>query len=163
MNSKPIFSGGKVLFMRIPGASPEIRRMTCLASLDRLYKPTVRAKQYFDEPFRRSDVVGRSLAYKFEMILRLGDPLHDRLAELTENSFGSDEAVTLYEADVSRSDENGYCPCTEALFTLIPEKRYFDENGMLRCSGEFAQRSIPTEGLAVLSNDGSSLEFSRIR
>lgn len=161
-NNVPLFRGSKVLFMRLPGASPEIQRITCLISVTRLCNPAVRTRRYFDDPFQHSDTVGRSVSYKFEMIFHRGDPLHEYLADIMDNRLGSDAIVTLYEADFSKSAGDGACACTEALFSVIPGKRFYDENGMLRYSGELAIRSIPANGSAVISENGSSLEFSRI-
>ena len=161
MSSMPILKGSRVLFMAVPGASPEIQRIT-FTSVVRNYKPVLRVKRYFDDPFQHTDTAGHSVSYKFEMIFHRGDPLHEYLADVMENRIGSDALVTVYEADLSASDENRCCPCTQSLFTVVPEKRRYDENGMLRYSGELVLRGAPVSLSAVLSENGSSLELAKI-
>lgn len=58
-------------------------------------------RQYVDEASERSDVVGYATSYDYEFDRYAGNPVHDKLAEITDNEImGTDAQVDVVVVDL---------------------------------------------------------------
>ena len=100
------------------------------------------SRQYVDEEFEQSDVVGYSpsITYTFDQFK--DDPVHKDLVSLSALERVGDEAVrTILQVDLSDKDGEGKCPAIKREFAVIFDSEgnsleSYSYSGTLRVKGE---------------------------
>jgi len=100
------------------------------------------SRQYVDEEFEQSDVVGYSPSISFAFDQFKEDRVHEDLIALAESEMVGDAAVrTILMVDLSQIDENGKCPAVKREFTVIfdaeaSSMEAYNYSGTMKVKGE---------------------------
>lgn len=156
----------KVMYCEVPdenGGTAVIHRMKGFTSLSTAKNPKEYNRQYVDEVFEQTDVVGISSSMDFGFDQYKGDPVHDYLVDLIDNeAIGTDAVVTLYLVDFTRPGKtDGAYVCTRKQWSLIPSGEG-DSTDAYTYSGTFRTKSSRTMGEAKVSNDPEQLTMTFI-
>ncbi len=116
-------------------------------------------RQYVDEEFEQSDVVGYSpsISYAFDQFK--DDPVHSDMVSLSEQEKVGDEAVrAIMQVDLSQKNEDGTCPAIKREFAVIFDSEgnsleSYSYSGTLRVKGE------KVFGTAVSDDDWTTCSF----
>ncbi len=97
----------KVAFLEVPSITGEGAgvnyRMKGFKSLSKKRNPKEYTRQYVDEAFETTDIVGISISQDFEFDQVKDSPLHDYLVDIIENEkLGSDAMVNIVQVDFSK-------------------------------------------------------------
>ena len=152
----------KLTFYGVVGESgtTEFYRMRGFSEMSVKKNSREYSRQYVDEEFEQSDVVGYSpsISYSFDQFK--GDPVHRDMVSLSEKEKVGDEAVrTILQVDLSQKDEDGKCPAVQREFAVI-----FDSEGnsleSYSYSGTFRVKGDKVFGYAVSEDDWTTCSFT---
>ena len=135
-------------------------RMQGFTDMSKSLNPKEYSRQYVDEEFEQTDVVGfsPSIAYGFDQYK--GNAVHDELVKLSDNeAIGTDAVRTIVIVDFTKETANtGEYLATAREFSVIPES----EGGSMDAytySGTFKVKGDKIEGTATTTDDWQTLEF----
>ena len=100
------------------------------------------SRQYVDEEFEQSDVVGYSPSISFAFDQFKEDVVHEDLISLAESEVVGDAAVrSIVMVDLSQADENGSCPAVKRDFSVIFDSEAssmdaYSYSGTMKVKGE---------------------------
>ena len=137
-------------------------RMQGFTEMSKSLNPKEYSRQYVDEEFEQTDVVGfsPSIAYGFDQYK--GNPVHDELVKLSDNeAVGTDAVRSIVIVDFTKpTDTDGTYKATLRDFSVIPDS----EGGSMDAytySGNFKVKSGKIEGTATSSDDWLTLTFTQ--
>ncbi len=117
------------------------------------------SRQYVDEEFEQSDVVGYSPSITFAFDQFKDDVVHNDLISLSESETVGDGAVrTILMVDVSNQDESGECPAVMRDFTVIFDSEA-SSMGAYSYSGTMKVKGEKVMGRAVTEDDWATCSF----
>ena len=136
------------------------KRMTGFTEISTSKQPKEYKRQYVDEEFETSDVVGYSpqITYSFDRFS--GNDVHDDIVKITdEELLGPDAVRTIVIVDMKSSDEGGACSAVCREFSVIPDS----EGGSLDAytySGSFKANGAKKSGVCESDDDWETVTFT---
>ena len=134
--------------------------MQGFTDMSKSLNPKEYSRQYVDEEFEQTDVVGfsPSIAYGFDQYL--GNAVHDELVKLTDNeAIGTAAVRTIVVVDFTKPTDNpDEYQATARDFSVIPDS----EGGSMDAytySGNFKVKGSKIDGTATSTDDWLTLEF----
>lgn len=143
-------SEGVVTFYRMRGFSEISKKMNAQAY----------SRQYVDEAFEQSDVIGYSpsISYSFDQFK--DDPVHEDMVSIAEQELVGQAAVrSILMVDLSQMDEEGHCPAVCREFAVICDS----EGGSMDSysySGTFKVKGDKQVGTAVSNDNWNTCTFN---
>ena len=117
------------------------------------------SRQYVDEEFEQSDVVGYSPSISFAFDQFKDDVVHQDLIALSESETVGDGAVrTILMVDLSQADEEGKCPAIQRDFTVVFDGEA-SSMGAYSYSGTMKVKGEKVFGFATSTDDWSTCSF----
>lgn len=135
----------KVAFFGVKGEGETVtyHRMQGFTELSTSKNPKEYSRQYVDEEFERTDVVGysTSISYNFDEVA--GNPIHDEFVLIEEEEVvGANAIRDILIVDLSKAgDTEGTFSATMRSFSVIPDASgdstdAYTHSGTLRANGE---------------------------
>ena len=156
----------KVAFMGVPttaGGTTTIvyHRMQGFTDMSKSLNPKEYSRQYVDEAFEQTDVVGfsPSIAYGFDQYK--GNAVHDDLVKLSDNEAVGTAAVrSIVIVDFTKETaETGAFEAKKREFSVIPDSEGGSTDAYTY-SGNFKVKGNQIEGVATSSDDWMTLTFT---
>lgn len=156
MNGTLVQRSDKVAFMGVPdsaGSNFVYHRMQGFTEMTKSLNPKEYSRQYVDEIFEQTDVVGYTpnFAYAFDMYK--GNAIHDDLAKLADTeALGTAAVRPIIIVDMTKPVEGAF-EAVKRDFSIIPdsEGNGFDAYGY---SGNMRVKGSRVEGKAVDASTG---------
>ena len=153
----------KVTFFGVKnGETVVFKRMTGFTELNTSKNPKEYNRQYVDEEFEQSDIVGYSPSMSFAFDKYSDNDIHKDLASISDNELCGDAAVrSLIIVDLTDgSDENGY-KAVKRDFSVICDS---EGNSMdaYTYSGNFKVKGEKVFGVAKSEDDWQTITFTEI-
>lgn len=148
----------KVSFMNVSDTNtPSYKRMQGFTELSKASNLKTYSRQYVDEDFEREDAVGFSTShtYKFDRII--GNDVHEKLASIADDEL-TNQSVDIVTIDLNKNTGNAY-EARLRTYTVLPDAQD-DGTDALTYSGTLKKSTVYTEGTAILSADGLTVEFA---
>ena len=151
----------KIPFYGVSGDSGVItyHRMTGFTTAAVNKNPSEYTRQYVDEDFERSDVVGYSpvIEYMFDMYTE--NPVHLDIAEIADREhLGSDAVRSIVTVDFSKPENGGYF-AVRRKFSVIPDGEG-EASGAYQYSGTMKAAGEKEFGTAKSDDDGKTVVFA---
>lgn len=129
-------------------------RMKKFTKLEQSKNPQEYERQYVDEEFKRSDVVGYSPEIAYEFDYHYLNPVHTEIKEITDGEkTGDDAVVTVYWVETTGG------VAYKRDYSVIPDS----EGGSLNAytySGKLKARGPAIAGTAASSDDWQTITFT---
>ena len=151
----------RVAFMDTDGSGETFTRMTGFTSLSDGKNSTEYSRQYVDEASERSDVVGYAPAIDYEFDRYTNDPVHEKIAAITDDEILGTEAqvdivvVDLFEQKTSETT----CTARKRTWSVIPDTEG-DGTDALIYKGSFKAAGEITKGTATTTAGWKTCTFS---
>lgn len=143
--------------------APVFTRMKKFTSMTNNKNPKEYARQYVDEVFENTDVVGYSPATDYAFDRHTNTPVHDRIAQIHDGELtGSDALVDILIVDLFTADEAGKCEARKRTYAVIPSADG-DGTDALVYSGSFKSKSEVVVGTATLSDNEQTATFAETK
>lgn len=150
----------RVAFMDVTGDGKTFTRMTGFTSLSDGKNSTEYNRQYVDEASERSDVVGYAPSIDYEFDRYTNDPVHSKLAEITDDEIlGSDAQVTIVVVDLFDEGETGTCTARKRDWSVIPDTEG-DGTDALIYKGSFKAAGEIEKGTATSTDNWQTCTFT---
>ena len=134
-------------------------RMRGFTSLSGSKNPKEYSRQYVDEEFETTDVVGFSPSISFGFDQYTDDPAHEEMVEILDGEYtGTQARRNIVTVDFSQPTTGGY-KAVKREYAVIGDAEG-DSMDAYTYSGTFKSTGSKTEGVASVSSDGSTLTFS---
>lgn len=131
-------------------------RMQGFTSLSTSKNPKEYTRQYVDEEFEQTDVVGYSPAIAYTFDRYDGNVVHDDIARITNGELtGNDALVDIVVVDTTKSTQNA----AKRTYAVIPDSEG-DSMDAYTYSGNFKVKGDRVEGNATVSADGLTCTFN---
>lgn len=140
----------------------DYKRLRGFTTLTTSKNPIEYERQYVDEAFATSDVVGMSPSTEFEMDYYTNDPVHEVIADIFNNEkVGDDANVTILVVDLTKesTETPGSYEATERVFACVPDGEG-DGTEAYIYTGTFKVKGEKVKGLATSSDDFQSVTFT---
>lgn len=155
----------KVAFLEVPPITGEGKgvfyRMKGFKSLSKKRNPKEYTRQYVDEAFETTDIVGISISQDFEFDQVKDSPLHDYLVDIIESEkLGSDAIVNIVQVDFTKTTSvEGEFPAVKRGFALIADS---DGDGVeaYTYTGSFKVAGSRIEGKATTDDGWQTCTFT---
>ena len=150
----------KVSFLGcLDGGTETFNRMRGFTSLSGSKNPKEYSRQYVDEEFETTDVVGFSPSISFGFDQYTDDPAHEEMVEILDGEYtGTQARRNIVTVDFSQPTTGGY-KAVKREYAVIGDAEG-DSMDAYTYSGTFKSTGSKTEGVASVSSDGSTLTFS---
>lgn len=152
----------RVAFMNTDttGQTPKYDRMTKFSSLTSSKGPKEYSRQYVDEEFEESDVVGYAPSKSYSFDRHTNTPVHERIAKVHDGELtGPDTLVDIVVIDLfDPGESDGTYVARKRTWAIIPDGDG-DGNDALVYTGSFKSKSAVETGTATLSSDGNTLTY----
>lgn len=151
----------RVAFMDADGSGKTFTRMTGFTSLSDGKNSTEYSRQYVDEASERSDVVGYAPAIDYEFDRYTNDPVHEKIAAITDDEILGTEAqvdiavVDLFEQKTSETT----CTARKRTWSVIPDTEG-DGTDALIYKGSFKAAGEITKGTATTTDGWKTCTFT---
>ena len=135
-------------------------RMQGFTSLTTTKNPKEYTRQYVDEEFEQTDVVGYSpsIAYTFDRYD--GNAVHEDIARITNGELtGNDALVEILVVDTTDTQSGGGCTAVKRTYAVIPDSEG-DSMDAYTYSGNFRVKGDRVTGTATVSSDGLTATFT---
>lgn len=134
----------KLAFYGVSGTGNTVtyHRMTGFTEISKSSNPKEYSRQYVDEDFERSDVVGYSPEYSFAFDLFEDNAVHADIAAIADGErVGTDAIRSIVMVDLSKQDEKGLYSAVKRDFSVIPDSEgdstdAYTYSGSLKANGE---------------------------
>lgn len=144
------------------GQTPKYERMTKFSSLSNSKNPKEYSRQYVDQEFEESDVVGYAPSISYSFDRHTNTPVHETIAKIHDGEFTCAEAlvniVVIDLFDPVGSAEGTYT-ARKRTWAVIPDADG-DGSDALIYTGSFKAKSPIEIGTATLSADGKTLTYT---
>lgn len=153
----------RVAFMNTDttGSSPKYERMTKFSSITNSKGTKEYSRQYVDQEFEESDVVGYAPSMSYSFDRHTDTPVHEMIAKVHDGELtGADTLVDIVVIDLFKpGTEDGTFEATKRTWAIIPDGDG-DGNDALVYTGSFKSKSEKETGTATLSSDGKTLTYT---
>lgn len=149
----------KVSFMKV---DTNYNRMKGFTTLNTSKNPIEYDRQYVDDAFETSDVVGMSPSTEFEMDRYTNDPVHDIIVDMFDNEkVGDDANITILVVDLTKEDTEttGSFEAVERVYSCVPDGEG-DGTDAYIYTGTFKVKGEKVKGLAATSDGWATCTFT---
>lgn len=153
--------GDKITVAYTKAGDKVYHRMQGFTDMSKSLNPKEYSRQYVDEEFEQTDVVGfsPSIAYGFDQYV--GNAVHDELVKLSDNeAIGTDAVRTIVVVDFTKPTDNpNEYVATSRDFSVIPDS----EGGSMDAytySGNFKVKGSKIDGVATSNDDWLTITFT---
>lgn len=147
----------KLAFYQVNGVSI---RMEGFTDLGYSKNPKEYSRQYVDEDFERSNVVGYSPSISYAFDKYSGNAVLESIIDITENEYvGSRAVATIITVDMSTAqtvNSQGTAKAKSREYAVIPDS-FGDSTDCLTYSGSFKACGVSKDCVVSTSNDWQSL------
>ena len=151
----------KVAFLGcLDGNTETFNRMRGFTSLSGSKNPKEYSRQYVDEEFETTDVVGFSPSFDFGFDQYTDDPVHEEMVEILDGEYtGTEARRNIVTVDFSQPVEGGGYKATKREYAIIGDN---EGNSMdaYTYSGTFRSTGKKINGTATLNSDNSVATFT---
>ena len=149
----------KVAFMDVSTTSiANFLRMTKFTEISKSKNPTEYSRSYVDEDGEVTDVTGYSEEISYNFDLHVGNLVHEKLVDITDNEkTGADALVKILQVDFTKQKENGY-EARLRTYSVVPDAEG-DSTDAYTYSGAFRKNSNMTIGTATMNADNTVATF----
>lgn len=136
-------------------------RMRGFTSLTTNKNPMEYTRQYVDEDFETTDIVGMSTSMDFEFDQMADDPVHDKLVEIIDKEkLGDDAIVSIVVVDFTQAGAGADSfVATQRDFVVVPETEG-DGTEAYKYSGTFRVKGDVVEGEATTTDEWKTITFT---
>lgn len=135
------------------------RRMTGFTEIATQKQPKEYKRQYVDEEFETTDVVGYSpvISYSFDRFS--GNAVHDDIVRITDDELlGTDAVRCIVMVDMKANTDSGYSAVSRD-FSVIPDSEGGDASAYTY-SGSFKANGEKKRGIAVSDDNFETITFT---
>ena len=149
----------KVAFMDISTTSiANFLRMTKFTEISKSKNPTEYSRSYVDEDGEVTDVTGYSEEISYNFDLHVGNLVHEKLVDITDNEkTGADALVRILQVDFTKPKGSGY-EARLRTYSVVPDAEG-DSTDAYTYSGAFRKNSNMTIGVATMSENDTKATF----
>lgn len=149
----------KVAFMKV---DDKFQRMQGFTGMSTAKNPKEYTRQYVDELFETTDVVGISASIEFAFDQFVGNPVHDKLTQMIDDEVvGTDAVVEIMVVDFTKKGQaEGQFEARTRKYSVIPNT----EGGSLDAytyEGTFRVNSNTEKGTATSTDKFMTAEFKK--
>ena len=149
----------KVAFMDVSTTSiANFLRMTKFTEISKSKNPTEYSRSYVDEDGEVTDVTGYSEEISYNFDLHVGNLVHEKLVDITDNEkTGADALVKILQVDFTKPKGSGY-EARLRTYSVVPDSEG-DSTDAYTYSGAFRKNSNMTIGTATMNADNTVATF----
>lgn len=149
----------KVAYFKVSGDNDTFHRMTGFTGISVSKNPKEYKRQYVDQAFEQSDIVGFAPVMSFTFDQFSGNLVHDDIVLISDNELTGDEAVReIVMVDfTNKIGENTY-KAVKREFSVIVESEG-DDLESYKIKGYFKAKGEKVFGEATVSSDLSAATF----
>lgn len=149
----------KVAFMDVSTTSiANFLRMTKFTEISKSKNPTEYSRSYVDEDGEVTDVTGYSEEISYNFDLHVGNLVHEKLVDITDNEkTGADALVRILQVDFTKPKGSGY-EARLRTYSVVPDAEG-DSTDAYTYSGAFRKNSNMTIGTATMNADNTVATF----
>lgn len=149
----------KVAFMDVSTTSiANFLRMTKFTEISKSKNPTEYSRSYVDEDGEVTDVTGYSEEISYNFDLHVGNLVHEKLVDITDNEkTGADALVRILQVDFTKPKGTGY-EARLRTYSVVPDAEG-DSTDAYTYSGAFRKNSNMTIGTATMNADNTVATF----
>lgn len=156
----------RVAFMNTDttGSAPKYDRMTKFSSLSNSKNPKEYSRQYVDQEFEESDVVGYAPSISYSFDRHTNTPVHETIAKIHDGELtGTETLVDIVVIDLFDpvGSAEGTYTARKRTWAVIPDADG-DGSDALVYTGSFKAKSSVETGTATLSADGKTLTYTAL-
>ncbi len=160
VEKKLVQRADKVAFMKV---KDKFHRMQGFTGLSTSKNPKEYTRQYVDELFETTDVVGISASIEFAFDQFVGDPVHEELVRIIdEEIIGTDAVVEIMVVDFTKKGKtDGQFEARKRRYSVIPNT----EGGSLDAytyEGTFRVNSTTEKVLATTTDEWLTAEAKEL-
>lgn len=150
----------KVAFMDVSTTSiANFLRMTKFTEISKSKNPTEYSRSYVDEDGEVTDVTGYSEEISYNFDLHVGNLVHEKLVDITDNEkTGADALVKILQVDFTKPKGSGY-EARLRTYSVVPDSEG-DSTDAYTYSGAFRKNSNMTIGVATMNADNTKATFT---
>ena len=150
----------KVAFMDVSTTSiANFLRMTKFTEISKSKNPTEYSRSYVDEDGEVTDVTGYSEEISYNFDLHVGNLVHEKLVDITDNEkTGADALVKILQVDSTKPKGSGY-EARLRTYSVVPDSEG-DSTDAYTYSGAFRKNSNMTIGVATMNADNTKATFT---
>lgn len=150
----------KVAFMDVSTTSiANFLRMTKFTEISKSKNPTEYSRSYVDEDGEVTDVTGYSEEISYNFDLHVGNLVHEKLVDITDNEkTGADALVRILQVDFTKPKGSGY-EARLRTYSVVPDSEG-DSTDAYTYSGAFRKNSNMTIGIATMKADNTVATFT---
>lgn len=160
---KLIKRSDKLAFYGVPSDSGTVyHRMTGFTEISISKNPKEYTRQYVDEDFEQSDVVGYSPQMSFSFDCYAGDAVHTDIVSIADNEISGTDAVReIISVDLTKgNDTDGYY-AIKRNYAIITDSEGSDKDAYTY-SGTFKANSEKVFGTAKSDDNFATVTFTEI-
>lgn len=149
----------KVAFMDVSTTSiANFLRMTKFTEISKSKNPTEYSRSYVDEDGEVTDVTGYSEEISYNFDLHVGNLVHEKLVDITDNEkTGANALVKILIVDFTKPKGSGY-EARLRTYSVVPDAEG-DSTDAYTYSGAFRKNSNMTIGTATMSENDTKATF----
>lgn len=149
----------KVAFMDVSTTSiANFLRMTKFTEISKSKNPTEYSRSYVDEDGEVTDVTGYSEEISYNFDLHVGNLVHEKLVDITDNEkTGADALVRILQVDFTKPKGSGY-EARLRTYSVVPDAEG-DSTDAYTYSGAFRKNSNMAIGTATMNADNTVATF----
>lgn len=149
----------KVAFMDVSTTSiANFLRMTKFTEISKSKNPTEYSRSYVDEDGEVTDVTGYSEEISYNFDLHVGNLVHEKLVDITDNEkTGADALVRILQVDFTKPKGSGY-EARLRTYSVVPDSEG-DSTDAYTYAGSFRKNSNMTIGVATMNEDNTVATF----
>ena len=152
----------KVAYYGVPastGSTVTFTRMQGFTSLSTAKNPKEYSRQYVDEAFEESDVVGYSPSMSYAFDQHKGNTVHDDIVKITDDELTGDDVVReIVLVDLTEKTGDAYA-ARKRSFSVIPDSEG-GSNDAYTYSGTFKTKGSSVKGTATIDDSTNTLTFT---
>ncbi len=134
-------------------------RMSKFTDITTEKNPIEYSRQYIDEEFKQTAVVGYSTEISYSFDMHSENPVHLDIAEIHDKEItGTDAVRSIIVVDLSKEVDGGY-KARKRSFSVIPNKEG-DSTDAYTYSGSFSACGEIIEGVATSSDNFATISFN---
>ena len=142
------------------GDAESFKRMTGFTEMSVSKNPKEYTRQYIDEEFEQSDVVGYSPSIAFTFDSYSDNDVHTDIMKIADEELtGSDAVREIIIVDTTNGNETSGYKAIKRQFAVIPDSEGSGTEAY-RCSGSFKVKGDKVFGTAVSSDNWETCTFT---
>ena len=151
----------KVAFYGVPGTDGEVtyHRMTGFTEMSKSANPKEYTRQYIDEEFERSDIIGYNPTFSYSFDQYDGNAVHADIASISdEEKTGTDAVREIVIVDLTKAETEGSCAAVKRNFAVIPNTEG-DSTDAYTYSGNLKATGTRAVGSATSDDEWLTITF----